>query len=353
MENVYNKIGLYKFPYKYKKRLINYLNSSMFEIFEINDLSEKENYPNIILIDINELLSDELKKYVKDNSIQIIKITDRPISVITNNDIVLSFSLESIEHDFINLDDENIITHFEYSIKMLKKIAEINEIKRNRKNLNKDSEEQLINSLIKMIHVIDSKDHYTKLHSLNVAKYSMLLGKELKLSEEEIEILRIGGILHDIGKIGIPDNILNKKEKLTYNEYHIVKNHPIYGEILLPNQYKKIKQIIRNHHERYDGLGYPDGLRGDNIPLLARIVSIADTFDAMTTKRTYNNQKNLGEALNELYECSRKKINNFGKINQQLDPNLVDKFIIAITKDNELKEKFKNQDIKLLKKEKN
>ena len=348
MENVFDKkykIGLYNLPYNYKRKLIEYINNSsdnIFEIIEIGNFNKIENYPNLILIDINELITSEIKKCCNDNMIQIVRITDRPISVVTNNDIVISFSNEFIDHNFINLEDTNI-TYFEYSIKILKNLTEINNNKRNNKILNNEEYQQLINSLIKMIYVIDSKDHYTKLHSLNVAKYAMLLGKELNLSDHDIEILRVGGMLHDIGKIGIPDDILNKNAKLTDNEYRIIKRHPILGEILLPEEYKKIKEIIRNHHERYDGRGYPDGLRGENIPLLVRIVSIADTFDAMTTKRTYNERKTIDEALNELYKCSRKEINEFGKLNQQFDPKLVEKFIIAIKKDIKIPNKKKNK----------
>ena len=136
---------------------------------------------------------------------------------------------------------------------------------------------------------VEAKDSYTRGHSDRVSKYSSLIGRKLGLYEEDIELLKIGGLFHDIGKIGIPDNILLKSEKLTDNEYNEIKNHPLIGAHILENSniFENIIPIVLCHHEKYDGTGYPQKLKGKNIPFLARIVAIADSYDAMTSKRAY------------------------------------------------------------------
>lgn len=170
-------------------------------------------------------------------------------------------------------------------------------------------------------------------HSLNVSKYAVLLGKELNLGISELNILQIGGLLHDIGKIYIPSNILSKSTRLTNDEFEVIKKHTTIGDSLIPNEnYDEIKKIIRNHHERIDGKGYPDGLKGNEISYFAKIICIADSFDAMTSKRSYNKIKNIDEALEELYNCSRPTKNNKNEIVQQFDTILVDKFIEVIKK---------------------
>ena len=202
--------------------------------------------------------------------------------------------------------------------------------------------------LVKSINLIDMKDGYTKMHSENVSKYAVMLGEYLELPQKDIEILRMAGLLHDIGKIGIPDYILNKTNDLTDEEFKIIKKHPINGELLFPdNEFKEIKQIIRSHHERIDGKGYPDGLKGDNIPYLAKIISVADTFDAMTTQRVYNKRKMLIEALEELYRVSRKKYYN-NELTQQLDTELVNSFIKMIKQNKGLLNEFSEKDSKIL-----
>lgn len=126
----------------------------------------------------------------------------------------------------------------------------------------------------------------------------------MKLSEECCEVIRKGALLHDIGKIGIPEHILGKSGKLTDEEYEIIKSHPTLGHNMIKHieHFHKngVLDIVLYHHERYDGKGYPTGLKGDQIPLFARIVGIADTFDAMTTKRVYRDEFDIEYALNEI-----------------------------------------------------
>ena len=151
--------------------------------------------------------------------------------------------------------------------------------------------EQTISSLVELI---EQRDLYTGGHSNRVAEYAIKIAKELNFSSHDIIMLKQIGLLHDIGKIGIPDSILLKPGRLTDQEHDIIKNHVILGYNMISKipMFKDFANIILSHHERYDGSGYPNGLQGDEIPLLASVLSVADSFDAMTTTRIYNNKKN-------------------------------------------------------------
>ena len=176
---------------------------------------------------------------------------------------------------------------------------------------------------------VEAKDTYTKGHSDRVAEYSELIGKKLGLSEEELKMLKIGGLFHDIGKIGIPDSILLKTTKLDDNEYSEIKNHPAIGAHILSNAsiFKDIIPIVKHHHERYDGHGYPSKLKGNDIPYLARITAVADAFDAMTSRRSYRDSMDLGFVINELEKNS----------GTQFDPEIANVFLnILETEQNEI-----------------
>ncbi|HWD42077.1 MAG TPA: HD domain-containing phosphohydrolase [Fimbriimonas sp.] len=153
---------------------------------------------------------------------------------------------------------------------------------------------------------LEARDDYTRGHSHRVCEVSLLIGEELGLSMEELEDLRIGTTLHDIGKIGVPDAILNKPGRLTDEEYEIMRQHPVIGfDICSPLQLSKgILEIIRNHHEKLDGSGYPDGLKGDQLSKTLRIVCVADAFDAMSSPRAYRNVMTLSSVLKELSRWS-------------------------------------------------
>lgn len=154
-----------------------------------------------------------------------------------------------------------------------------------------------------MIRIIELKDKYTRGHSERVAEFSVKIAEKLGLSDGEIEKVYWAGIIHDIGKVGIPDEILNKPERLTDEEYEIIKRHPILGEQVINQMMylKEFSQVIRHHHERWNGTGYPDGLKGEQIPLLSRILAVADAFDAMTSDRSYRSARSVEEALKEIY----------------------------------------------------
>lgn len=158
--------------------------------------------------------------------------------------------------------------------------------------------------------LLNSKEHhYTFIHSVHVSTYAYLIGCELKLDKKKLKDLILTALLHDIGKAKIPKDILLKKGPLTLQEFEKVKKHAFYGAEII----KKIKPFeyldhnILCHHERWDGKGYPFGLKNEEIPLFSRIVAIADSFDAMTTDRPYQNRISPGEALKKLQENANKQ----------------------------------------------
>lgn len=178
-------------------------------------------------------------------------------------------------------------------------------------------------STVKILrNIVEYKDTYTIRHSFRVSKYSLLIGKYMKLSRSNLKTLKLGGMFHDIGKISTPNSILLKNSSLTNNEYLQIKAHPLIGShILFPaKMYSKIIPIIKFHHERYDGNGYPSKLKGEAIPLFARITTIADTFDAMTSKRNYRDALPLETVVNEFERCK----------GTQFDPKLTDIFLDII-----------------------
>lgn len=174
----------------------------------------------------------------------------------------------------------------------IKSISQMNLIKNINTEL-QDTYEKLEKAYLEIIetlrYTVEAKDPYTRGHSDRVSQYAVLLGKYLNLPETDLKNLQIGGLFHDIGKIGVPDNILLKETKLTDDEYSEIKNHPTIGAHILSTAtiFKDIIPIVKHHHEKFDGTGYPSRLAGNDIPYLARITAVADTFDAMTSKRTY------------------------------------------------------------------
>jgi len=136
---------------------------------------------------------------------------------------------------------------------------------------------------------IDAKDKYTNGHSIRVAEYSRMIASRLNMNLHDQENIYYIGLLHDIGKIGIPDEIINKTSRLTDEEYAVIKTHPVIGSEILEkmSELPEIALGARWHHERFDGKGYPDGLKGEDIPIIARIIGVADAYDAMTSKRSY------------------------------------------------------------------
>lgn len=182
-----------------------------------------------------------------------------------------------------------------------------------------DLSELFYKTIKSIAHALDAKDQYTHGHSLRVTLYSMALAKKLNLPDNLLEEIETTGLLHDIGKIAIPEKILLKPGKLTDEEFEIIKKHPEFGEHLI-NGIGKLKLIsnwLKYHHERYDGKGYPEGLKGEDIPISSRIIAIADTYDAMTSTRSYRPALSHEEAIGEIQRCA----------GTQFDPKLAEIFI--------------------------
>ncbi|MFA4842391.1 MAG: HD-GYP domain-containing protein [Candidatus Omnitrophota bacterium] len=173
-----------------------------------------------------------------------------------------------------------------------------------------------------LVHIIEARDHYTKGHSEKVAAYAVKIARKMGFSEDGIELLEETAFLHDIGKLGIDEDILDKKEKLTDEEWEAIRRHPIIGEDMLrPITLRpELLTLVRTHHERYDGKGYPDKLTGDNISVFAAILSVADAYDAMTTEKPYRHAMTKEEAIEELKRCS----------GSQFNPKIVDIFLSII-----------------------
>ena len=151
---------------------------------------------------------------------------------------------------------------------------------------------------------IDSRDNYTGGHSEMVTEYSLRIAEQLGFDEERLETIRVAGLLHDVGKIGISDTILNKPGRLTEDEMEIIKGHPVLGKVILSSikALKPVTRIVYHHHERFDGSGYPDGIAGDAIPLESRIIQVADIFDALTSNRIYRKAMPLEKAISIISE---------------------------------------------------
>lgn len=177
----------------------------------------------------------------------------------------------------------------------------------------------LMTTLNAFVKAIEARDPYTERHSNRVTEIAVLIGTDIGLNDEEIDILKIAGPLHDIGKIGIRDDILLKPGKLTGEEFEKIKEHPNIGANIVSQlgMWEEHQKIIRHHHERYDGSGYPGGLKKNEIPMLARIVSVADAYDAMASDRAYRRKMETEKIIRIIKECS----------GTQFDPEFVEIFL--------------------------
>ncbi len=180
-------------------------------------------------------------------------------------------------------------------------------------------EKSYYDTISALAQAVEAKDPYTLGHSDRVTQFAIAIGEDMGLSREDIAVLRYGATLHDVGKIGIDEAVLNKPGKLTTEEFLHMKEHPEIGENIVRGVdfLQKIRPIIRHHQERYDGLGYPDGLKGDEIPLMVAIVTVADVFDALTSDRPYRKAKTTAEAVAMIKEQS----------GRQHNPSVVESFL--------------------------
>jgi putative nucleotidyltransferase with HDIG domain len=187
------------------------------------------------------------------------------------------------------------------------------------RELDRRNKESLINGVQTLVHALEAKDAYTSGHSSRVSRYAVKTAVHLGYVGELLEHIRLGAELHDIGKIGTREAVLHKPGPLTPEEFEHIKEHTILGEkIVAPflNESTIALRIVRSHHERMDGAGFPDALHGDGIPREARIVAVVDAFDAMTTNRAYRPSRSFPEAIDELRRCA----------GTHFDPEVVDAF---------------------------
>jgi len=233
--------------------------------------------------------------------------------VVDNNAVGILFCMNKKEHDF-NEHDANFFSSIASQIAMTVQNIDLYE----KRKLT------LISTVKALAQAIEAKDPYTKGHSERVTEYSVLIAEALKSPDDVVDRVRLAGLLHDIGKIGIHDNILLKPGKLTDDEFFEIQKHPEIGEDILRyiEDMREILPGIRNHHERLDGNGYPDGLDDSKIPLLGRIIAVADAFDAMTSDRPYRKALSVDKAIQELKDFS----------GSQFDKKLVNLFITEYKK---------------------
>jgi len=251
--------------------------------------------PDILLLDVHmpRMNGIELCRRIKsDNELRLTPVV--MLTAVADLEKKLE-ALEAGADDFVNkpYNTVELITR----IKSLLKVKYLNE--------QLDSAEAV---LFSMARAIEAKDAYTQGHVERVSKMAVTLGRHLGLADEEIDSLEKGGILHDIGKIGIPDKILNKAGPLTTEERKIVRMHPGQGALIC-EKLKSIRgaiPVIRHHHERLDGTGYPDHLSGDEIPMVARVMTIVDIYDALTTTRSYRKRLPPDVALEIMWEEAKK-----------------------------------------------
>ena len=188
-----------------------------------------------------------------------------------------------------------------------------------------DMKENYLNTVEALVQALEAKDTYTSGHSARVGKLAVAMAEEIEMSEDKIESLKYAAVLHDVGKIGVSEIILNKEGKLLDSEWEAIRSHPVIGQTII----KGIKflfdigQVVRHHHERYDGKGYPDGIEGEAIPLESRIIAVADTYDAITSDRSYRKGSTHEQAIEELKRAA----------GSQLDPELVRIFCKVVTRE--------------------
>lgn len=301
--------------------------SSGKELFE----ELEETIPSLILLDVHmpQMDGHHIIKRLKQDA----RYADIPVIFLTSdedeNTEILGLSEGAI--DFIRKPFRK-----EVAIKRIQRIIELAYLQNNLKDEvikqtavaeeRRKSVERLAYQMIQSLaSTIDAKDPYTNGHSTRVAKYSVMIAKKMGYLGERLEELHYAAMLHDIGKIGIPGSIINKTSKLTDEEYELIKSHPTIGATILSGvtEIPNISIGAKWHHERYDGKGYPDGLVGESIPEIARIIAVADTYDAMASKRSYRDILPQDDICNELEKAK----------GTQLDPQITDIMIRIIEDD--------------------
>lgn len=376
MINTYNSkytIWLYGLNAREYVLLQNYFPPEHFDIIDIGNDEDKFkdiknqrilDRPDIIICDIKADLTNETKDIIYDSECGIARVTLQKLDTYVGH----TFELTNEEIEIYEKKGDEYVSKTTTKLKeSLNKIVELcqlsniaklhNITRRKSKNIkyNMNIDERIDNEDAKTIskeylfklaktlnEYISLKDHYTAGHSNRVSMYSEALGLAINLPNEQIEDLVLAANLHDIGKIALPDAVITKTSKLSNFEYDLMKKHVELGTAILPSSaFNNVKSAIRGHHERLDGSGYPDGLKGDEIPLFARIIAIADSFDAMTSQRTYNKVKSAEEAFEDLLLHTKSK--DEGGLGLFYDENYVKLFINTIKNSKTIMENLEKQ----------
>ncbi len=320
-----------------KNKLIEYCSNNKSDVFNYMDINSMDS-DLIDATSFNAIVFDtNLHQNENSNNIIINIIKSNPdidvMPIISKGDNLSFDELTELENEsalmkkhgintipyVIDTDREaNIFMNTVFSTLSDKTIRNIEQIK----NYKLGAKENMITALKKVVITLELKDPYTKDHSRRVANYSKQVAKKLGLDENTIKDIENSGWLHDIGKLAINDSVLMKPSRLTDKEFVHMKSHAAISGVLLNNifddgEFELVKDYSRHHHERFDGKGYPDGISGEDIPLGARILCLADSFDAMTTQRSYNRPKKLEDAIKDLQTNS----------GSQFDPNVANAFI--------------------------
>ncbi|MGZ5487481.1 MAG: HD domain-containing phosphohydrolase, partial [Candidatus Aminicenantales bacterium] len=238
---------------------------------------------------------------------------------------MLNEGLQAGADDYISkpFDSTELKARIRSQLRMRQMESELALVNRNLKMRTSDLVDQqrslFLSTVKSLASAIDAKDEYTRHHSTRVTDFSLKIAAKMGFSEKELSELELAAVLHDVGKIAVPESILNKPGKLTNEEFKLIQEHPVRGEAILSPviELKAIGRIVRAHHERYDGNGYPDKLKGREIPLGARIMAIADTYDSITSERPYRKAASHRYAVKEIIGCS----------GTQFDPEVVENFL--------------------------
>jgi len=298
-----DNILLFKLDSRTKKEIKKLLSSKHYNFIYVEKMAEilKTNQINLIIADANiwnQQLTDVIDDFAEKEFIPILTLA------------------KSVHYYKRNQSSINNPEHLKYLVKTLCRVSWVSKQFKN-------SPKTLEVSYLKTIELIDMLDTHMKSHSSKVINWCLKIGRALRLENQDLDVLNQASLLHDIGKTIIPKEILTHSGKLSKNEYEIIKLHTLLLEHFMPKHHEKVKQVIRHHHEKYDGSGYPDNLKGSDIPLLSRIVTVVDSFDAMTSKRLYNTPISYEEAINVLKEDS----------NTHFDPYLVSVFIDVLNEE--------------------
>ena len=278
---------------------------------------------DLILLDVNmpdksgiELLPEIKDKYPDTPIIMITAISDVETAIKAIRAGAYDYIIKPTDPEILNLSINRaldkrrlILENKSYQLHLEEKVKE----------QTRKIRASFLNAISALAYALEANDKYTSGHSQRVTETAVALARELNISQENIDKIRLVGLIHDIGKIGIRESILNKPGKLTDEEFQHIKSHPETGErILIPIiGDKEVLDMVRHHHERYGGRGYPDGLEAAQIPLGARILAVADTYDAMTSDRPYREAMSIEAACGEVERCR----------GSQFDPEIVDAFL--------------------------